>query len=241
MSHTTHTIHCIPSRLGQHAVKLRCFLAILVFSFIEGCDRPKATSSVLSPGDKQGLNESLVLLDTSLLEHAPFIHAKMAPPASEDDLSELWKELDGNKVQVLEMWFRWHNGCVDRTTDLLPLGRMLSISETLADRREIQDIPFVDAKRKTSLKILDDGAGDGFFLDVSSAQPRVFYHMLEDPFPRDYGSLENFVRFIVEVHSDSVFSEDANGAVDFDLDEYHRIESKYLQKLAEPELSRPGE
>jgi hypothetical protein len=36
----------------------------------------------------------------------------------------------------------------------MPLGRMLSIHEAIEQRRQIQGIPLVDAKRKGALKIL---------------------------------------------------------------------------------------
>ena len=108
---------------------------------------------------------------------------------------------------------------------------MLSISESLHDREMTQKYPFVDSKRKSAIKILEDAAGDGFFLDVASSRPRVFYHMLEDPFPRDYGTLQDFVQFIAEVHLSGVASLDENGMVDFDWGEYDRIESDYLRKL----------
>jgi hypothetical protein len=89
----------------------------------------------------------------------------------------------------------------------------------------------VDSKRKRAIKILEDGAGDGFFLDLSSPNPRVFYHMLEDPFPRDYGTLQEFVQFIADVHASGVVSPDKHGMADFDLEKYDRLESDYLRKL----------
>ncbi len=95
-------------------------------------------------------------------------------------------------------------------------------------RRTIQSIPFVDSKRKQAIKLLDDGAGDGFFLDVSSAAPRVFYHMLEDPGPRDYGPLDSFVEFLTQVHRSGLTAANENGTVDFDLDRYDAIQSDYL-------------
>ena len=134
-------------------------------------------------------------------------------------------------MQSLELWYQWHNGCIDRTTDVLPLGRMLSISESLQDRKMIRGIRFVDEKRKSALKILDDGAGDGFFVDVANPSPRVFYHMLEDPFPRDYGTLKDFVQLIMQVHAAVLSSENENGMVDFDKAQYDKLESEYFKKL----------
>lgn len=206
-------------------------LMVCVTLMAVGCGRPTAIRSVMTPEEGDELQASLAELESALTKHSPFIHSKLAAPASEEGIAALREGLGGVEVQCLETWYRWHNGCVDNLTDFLPLGRMLSISEALDDREMIQEYPFVDSKRKSAIKILEDGAGDGFFLDVSSSEPRVFYHMLEDPFPRDYGALRHFAQFIARVHSSGVASLDENGMVDFDLVEYDRIESDYLRKL----------
>lgn len=94
-----------------------------------------------------------------------------------------------------------------------------------------RSLPFIDAKRRTAIKILDDGCGDGFFLDISSPAPRVFYHMLEDPSPRDYGTLEEFVRFIAKVHAAGIVSLETDGMVVFDLSAYEKLEREYQSTL----------
>ncbi len=199
-----------------------------------GCGRQKAVSSTMTIDEQKDLNGSLAKLETTLKDHAPFIHAKLAPPATDNQLAELQRGLDGAQVQLLKLWYQWHNGCLDHTTNILPLGWMLSISESLQDRKMIQGTPFVDAKRKGALKILDDGAGDGFFLDITSKSPRVFYHMLEDPYPRDFGTLQDFIQFITQIHDAGLSSENKNGTVDFDLERYEKLESDYLGKLDKP-------
>jgi hypothetical protein len=92
----------------------------------------------------------------------------------------------------------------------------------------------VDRKRRSALKILEDAAGDGFFLDVAIPRPRVFYHMLEDPFPQDYGTLAQFVSFIAEVHAAGLASAGEGGVVNFDLDRYAEIEADYLRRIGGP-------
>jgi hypothetical protein len=186
--------------------------------------------------DKQqdAFKASLAKLDDAVATKAPFLFAKLAPGATRDEIDTLRSGLGGAQIQCLELWYRWHNGCAGRITDLLPLGRMLSIAEALRDRQETQDIPFVDAKRKNALKILDDSAGDGFFLDIASPNPRVFYHMLEDPYPRDFGTLQEFVGFIGDVHAAGLASENEHGMVAFDLDRYQKIEAEYLEKIRKP-------
>jgi hypothetical protein len=180
------------------------------------------------------LSASLAKLDETLATKSAFIHAKLAPGATQKDIDTLRSGLGGAQIECLEVWYKWHNGCSGRITDVLPLGRMLSIAESLEDRKEIQNIPFVDAKRKSALKILEDGAGDGYFLDVESQNPRVFYHMLEDPFPRDYGTLEEFVSFIGDVHAAGVVTENEHGMAAYDLDRYKTIEAGYLKRIGKP-------
>ena len=206
----------------------------LIISFslsLMGCGASKAKESIMTEQEKKGLSAALANLESVLDEKSPFISKKLSGAASEKDIVALRKELGGIEIQCLENWYCWHNGCTDKLTDIIPLGRMLSISESLEDRAMTQKIPFVDSKRKNAIKILDDGAGDGFFMDISIPRPRIFYHMLEDPFPRDYGTLEDFVVFIKEVHASGIAAVQTNGMVNFDLDKYHIIESKYLDSL----------
>ena len=185
----------------------------------------------MSNEEKNALMASLSKLEETLKNNSPFIFAKLAPAATDQEIANLRDELGGAQIDYLETWYRWHNGCRDRTTDFLPLGRMLSIHETLADRKMIQNIPFVDKKRKISLKILEDAAGDGFFIDLSIESPRVFYYMLEDPYPKDYGTLKDFVEFISSVHAAGIATENERGMVEFDLDLYHKVKNEYLTRI----------
>ncbi|GJM26876.1 MAG: hypothetical protein DHS20C16_32910 [Phycisphaerae bacterium] len=214
------------------------FLVCISCLIASGCERPKVagtpakiTNKPVKIVDEKGLKENLAELDRVLKENAPFIHAKLAPPATEAELSELRAGVGGVTLSSLESWFQWHNGCTDRLTDLLPLGRMLSISESLQDRKQIQKVPFVDSKRKNALKILDDGSGDGFFIDVTSSAPRVFYYMLEDPYPTDYGTIPEFVQFIIKVHAAEIASLDSHGMVDFDPQKYDALENAFIKTL----------
>lgn len=189
----------------------------------------------MSENDESALKANLRKLEDTLKNKSQFVAEKLARGAPEHEVDALRSALGGAHIECLEIWYRWHNGCTDRLTNILPLGRMLSIAEALEDRRAIQSIPFVDAKRKVALKILDDGAGDGFFLDVTSANPRVFYPMLEDPFPRDFGTLDEFVSFITEVHAPGLARQNEHGMVSFDWDRYQSMEAEYLQRIGRSE------
>ena len=199
-----------------------------------GCGQHAARSSSLSKKEQSDLSANLAKLDETLASKSPFIFAKLSPGATQQDIDTLRKELGGSQIECLEVWYKWHNGCADRITDVLPLGRMLSINESLDDRKQIQSVPFVDAKRKSALKILEDSAGDGFFLDIESQNPRVFYHMLEDPYPRDYGTLAEFVSFIRDVHAAGIVTKNEHGMAAFDLDRYQKIEAEYQKRISKP-------
>lgn len=216
------------------APRYALFFSLLAMTLI-GC-LPSGTvsppvSSGLSPKERQALRTSLAKLEKSLQEKSPFVHSTLSDPASEEELARLWSELDDQKVECLEVWYRWHNGSKLPENQLLPLGRMLSIAEAVEDRHREKEIPLIDAKRKSALKILDDGSGDGFFVDVGSTKPRVFYHMLEDGYPQDFGTLGEFVGFISDVHAAGLARQIENGLIVFDFKRYQVLEQKYLQGI----------
>jgi hypothetical protein len=59
----------------------------------------------------------------------------------------------------------------------------------------------------------------------------VFYHMLEDPYPRDFGTPQEFVAFINDIHAAGLASLNEHGMVVFDLDRYQNIKSGYVEKI----------
>lgn len=185
-------------------------------------------SSRMSVSEKKSLTAELERLQTTLDDKSPFVAEKLASGATEAEILSFRSAVAGAQFDELEIWFKWHNGCKDRLTDLIPLGRMLSISEALENRKMLQSTPFVDAKIKRSLKLLEDLAGDGFYVDLTEPNPRVFYCMLEDPYPTYYGTLQEFVAFISEVHEAGLATPNSNGMIDFDQDRYEELKSKYL-------------
>ena len=180
---------------------------------------------------KSALDANLAKLDDTLKSKSRFVFDKLAPGATEQEIARLRTGLGGAEIECLERWYRWHNGCTDRLTDIMPLGRMLSIDESLKDRNDEESIPFVDDTRKTAIKILDDSCGDGFFLDIASPNPRVFYDMLEDPFPRDYGTLDEFVAYIDSLHAAGLASLNEHAMVSFDLAPYAKLKREYLSHI----------
>jgi hypothetical protein len=203
--------------------------AVALFCCV-GCERPQAVSSSMPKNEQEGLRTGLQQLEATLREKSPFIADALAPPATDDQLKMLWAELGGAQIECLETWYRWHNGCTSPTIDLIPLGRMLSIDEAINNRKQIQSILIIDSKLRGAYKILEDLAGDGFYLDVASPNPQVFYCMIEDPYPRYFGSLSEFIGFIESVHTAGLATKDEHG-VDFDFQPYQELEAAYLQSV----------
>jgi len=205
--------------------------AAVVFLCLCSCSKPTSVPSVLDSSEAKALQASFERLDHVLAVKGVAIQTNLAPPASPTEIAKLRAALGGNKIDALEAWFCWHNGTAGTRTDLLPLGYPLTIAESLDDRKLIQKIPFVDKLRKSAIKIMDDGAGDGFFLDVTSASPTVFYHMLEDPTPQYYGSLHEFVDYIAGAFENGALFVDAAGRLKHDETKYQAWEKEHFKKL----------
>lgn len=198
-----------------------------------GCEAPASVPSSMSAADLKSLEASLERLDKVLSEKVPAIHANLAPGATNAEIADLRAGLEGNQIEALEVWFRWHNGCMGTPCRFLPLGDPLSIQQALEDRRMIREIALVGNRRKAVIKILVDGAGDGFFLDITSSAPKVFYEMLEDPYPRYYGTLEEFADFITAAFDSGAITVNQAGEFDYDSDRYDELEAAHLKQISD--------
>jgi len=210
---------------------------IAVAGLLCSCSKPPVAATPLSAAEAQALQESFARLDQVLAAKATSLHTNLAPPATAAEIAALRAALNGNSNFeggtnfVLEAWFGWHNGARVRGSSLLPLGEPLSIAEAVEDWKQMQGIPFVDKLRKRSLKILEDGSGDGFFVDVTAARPRVFYHMLEDGTPQYYGTLAEFVGFIATGFERGVLFVDAQGKFGYDDKQYQALEQEHFKAI----------
>jgi hypothetical protein len=215
----------------------RLLALIAVAGWLCSCSKPPMAATPLSPAEAQSLQESFARLDQVLAAKATSLHTNLAPPATAAEIAALRSALhgssnfEGGTNLVLEAWFGWHNGSTNLAVELLPLGRPNSIAEALEDYKLIQRLPLIDKLRKRSLKIMDDGAGDGYFLDVTAARPRVFYHMLEDGTPQYYGTLAEFVGFIATGFERGVLFVDAQGKFGYDDKQYQALEQEHFKAL----------
>jgi hypothetical protein len=208
-------------------VSLQIGLLVLVCA----CNKSKIVPSSLTPGDSQALTASFARLEKALAARAPSLLTNFAPAASSIEITNLRSALGGVKIDALEAWFGWRNGTTNRGAFLLPLGRPLSITEAIEDRKMIRDVPFVDKLRKSSIMIMEDGAGDGFLLDITTTNPVVFYHMLEDPTPQSYGTLAEFVNFIASGFEQKILFLDENGKVTENEGKYQAFEDAHFKSI----------
>ena len=211
----------------MHLALISSMVAICV-----GCGQVPLTDSLtMNDSESNELKVVQAKLDETLRNHSPFVFDELASPATDAEVAKLRSELNGADCPHLESWFRWHNGCANHPMGLLPLGSLLSIDESIEDRSAIQNVPFVHERRKRDIKLLDDGAGDGFFLDLTKSPPRIYYEMLEDPIPTDFGTMMQFLQFIDRVHAAGIASVNEHGIVDFDDAGYQRLEDDHLASV----------
>lgn len=200
--------------------------------FITGCGGEHAVSSSLAPSEKAALTAALSACEMTMEDKAPELFANLAPPATPAELDDLAAGMGGARVEALEIWFTWHNGEKHPTMTEFPmLGYPLSIAETLEKRQMERSIPLIDRIRRNAVHLIHDGSGDGYFLDVTRDPPRVFYHMLEDPYPEDFGTLTEFVGFLEAVCAEGFDDGEDMDAWRAEFDRYLEIQDTYLTKI----------
>jgi hypothetical protein len=207
---------------------------VLVFA---SCGKHASVSSALTAAEAQELTTAMNRLEAALQAYAPTQYASLSSGATSTEIGLLRAELNGSTVEVLEAWFNWHNGTTGGTCTLLPLGTVISIDEAIASRELEASIALIDSFRKSSFKILDDGSGDGFFINPTSSTPMVFYHMLEDPYPLYYGTLAEFIDFIAIGFEQGVMYEDPQGNFAYDMARYTTYETAHLAAVSAPSPS----
>ena len=204
---------------------------IFIISTVLLCSCGQRTVSLesrLSESESVELTRAFEHLDLILEEKAPGIFQSLRPGTSQEDLDDLRLCLSGNRVEILEKWFLWHNGGAQ---PLLPSGMPVSLDRSIEDQRILESIPYVPAIRRNSVKILDDLNGDGFFIDVNSSNPLVFRHVMDDPEHQIwFGTLAEFVDFIASGFEAGVLFENEDGRFEYDGAVYEEFMTDYLKR-----------
>ena len=182
----------------------------------------------MTESDVEELRAAFQRLDSAMAKAAPKMFSQLNPGASDEEILVLRSALGGKINQPLEEWFSWHNGAESYGVSLLPLGYPLSIEQALSKLEQSRDIPFNSKIRRNSLKILDDFSGDGYFVDLRSQSPWVFYDMIEDSGGPIYAhTLTELVSFIASCFEEDVFFEDAQGNFEYDEEAYSELDDKF--------------
>ena len=181
------------------------------------------------------ITNSFQKLDSVLERKAKMLYEKLRPGACDSNLAILRHELCEVRSPFLEAWFSWHNGALKSPVHLLPLGYILSISELIDDRRREGRLCNF---RNHAIKLLEDGSGDGYFMDTSSNDGCIYYHMLQNPHPEYHGTLSEFVGFIADGFESDALYVDIEGDFGYMEDAYAKLERSYLSKVADRKLCK---
>ncbi len=171
------------------------------------------------------LTQSLDQLDAVLKSKAPALHQQFADGATDEQIDQLRASLGGKSIHALEAWFKWHNGATEPMLELIPLGEVVSIEQAIEQRA--LSLQHASSLRANSIMILEDGAGDGYFVDLTNDPALVYYEMLEDPSPTYYGTLTEFTKYIAEAYESGIFRVDDQAVLDYNEDEFEANEQKH--------------
>lgn len=199
----------------------------LIFLICSCGERTASQSSTMSLSQTEDLDSAFARLENVLIDKAPKIHASLNEGATNEEIENLRECLSGNRIEALERWFQRHNGAAEA---IMPDGLPIDIERAIEDQRILETIPFVPEVRRNAMKILCDSAGDGFFVEVNTDSPRVFFHILEDPEnPVWFGSMTEFVNFIANGFETGIFFQNEEGKFAHDESGYEEMMENYLQ------------
>ena len=144
----------------------------------------------------------------------------------------------------LRTLYRWHNGMpTNCIVGLLPGQRFLPLDEIVREgalvRQQLQSetslqraaFAALAGHRKGWVRVLDDGAGDGYFYDPkrSDAEGAFFYHMAEQSYFLWFASFRNFLAGTIECYESRAIYLAKDGS---DLVEDSEHTQKIWDKLA---------
>lgn len=204
---------------------------VLTSSWLVGCGSKKVTypDVTMPPSDREALIAALDRIDVALAEKAPTLASFLNDGATDKEIEHLRQALGGAINEPLEIWFRWHNGSSQRGLSLLPLGGLISLEESIRNKQMESRIPLIPHYRRNAIKVLDDLAGDGYFLDLTADEPIIFYDMTEEPSPRKIFKLTELAEFIATGFEKGVLTDDEHGLIDYEEETYFRFEEDYFE------------
>lgn len=207
-------------------------VSVLTLSWLIGCGSKKVTypDVTMPPSDREALIAALDRIDVALAEKTPTLASFLNDGATDEEIEHLRQALGGAINEPLEIWFRWHNGSSQPGLALLPVGGLISLEDAIRIKEMESRIPLIPGYRRNAIKVLDDHAGDGYFLDLTADEPDIFYDMLEDRTPPSerQASLTDLATFIAICFERGLIFQDEFGLLDYDEDSYFKFESEFF-------------
>lgn len=206
-----------PRKILLVAFSVAAVLAVLMLFLIPPILRsffyPKAHG--LPPVVAEMTEQLLSHLQNVLETNASIVAQSLQAGLSEAHISELEAAAGLRLSQELRALYRWHNGMsTNATVGLLPGQRFVPFDEAVAERAltrrqlasgtlgERASYRVFAGHRKSWLRVLDDGAGDGYFYDHqrADAEGAFFCHMAEEGYYLWFPSVRNFLAGVIECY-----------------------------------------
>jgi len=186
----------------------------------------------LPPVVPETTEQLLARLQIVLESNAPVVARSLQPGLSDAQISELESQGGFRLSSDLRALYRWRNGLpTNSIVGLLPGQRFVPLEEATQERSLIRQQSGVAFKifaghRKGWLRVLDDGAGDGYFYDPerSDSQGAFFFHFAEVGEYLWFPSLRNFLSGVIECYQTQAVKMAADGKnIDEDAERTEKI------------------
>ncbi len=168
-------------------------------------------------------------LENELQAQAPQGLAELNPGLSLETISEIERQNGFTLPPDIKALYQWRNGQPSGSTNqivpghyFVPLQDAVKINQATQPKGALTS--FFIGHQKSWLPVFDDGASDGYFLDVAkSAKPGCFfYHMAEDSHYLFFTSFRNFLTGLNECY--------AKGLIKYDPAEQSLMEDYLLSQ-----------
>lgn len=201
--------------------------------------KPRGLPPVVTQTTAQLVTRLQAVLETN----APVVASALQPGLSDAQIASLERQGGFQLSDDLHALYRWHNG-IRRTSTIgllaglrfVPLDEFVQerslIGQQVASASGIQRAAFsVFAGHRSSwIRILDDGAGDGYFYDPrrTDAEGAFFYHFAEGGHYLWFPSVRNFLAGVIECYESRAVRVAADGkSLDEDLERTQKLWERY--------------
>ena len=201
------------------AIVLLALIVVVVVAILAG---PQLQRAVFYP-EARGLPPVVTAATEQLLDrlqavletNAPIVAQALQPGLSEAEIAALESKGGFRLSPDLRALYRWHNGMgTNHALQFLPGHWFVPLDELVKDRAITgQQLAAASGLQRTFfavfaghtkewLRVLDDGAGDGYFFDLqrTDAEGAFFFHFAEDSYYIWFPSVRNFLAGVIECY-----------------------------------------